>query len=442
MIVRHQQPAGRLLIVNDLERLAPIARSIYSPGPISGVRSFLAGIAEVPRSETKAIIVSHDPACANVEAAIRGLRKVAGDDIPLIFCCEPPYEQLAMRTCDAGANDYVIFPPERSTLRTLILGADATTPAPQTSARAATTGFQGATTGELLRISNALHNVTRRSPEAMTSLAEMICFAFDARAAEIRIANRIGRFGSETLTDENTVMSEPLGPRAKPIGQIRVGASGRGGYHKNDPERLRHYGLLVFRLLENATRQTHWRRLALTDDLTGLPNRRSLMSTLTDKLEAARRIGETLTVLIFDIDDFKRYNDAYGHDAGDEILREVGKLFIACSRKGDVVARYGGDEFVVVFDAEQPRAEGSQHPRRVYDLVKRFKKALDQHTFSRLGPEATGYLTISGGLASFPAQGDQPAQLLEAADQALLKAKEGGKSRFYVVGGGEVDCGD
>ncbi|MCA9256360.1 MAG: hypothetical protein KDA33_12020, partial [Phycisphaerales bacterium] len=122
MIVQSTKAEPRLLIVNDLDRLAPIARNAIAPMPISGVRSMLAGIAAVPRMGSAAILVGHDPECQKTESAIRALRHAAGPDARIIFCCAPAYEQLGMRACENGATDYLIFPPERSALRAALLG--------------------------------------------------------------------------------------------------------------------------------------------------------------------------------------------------------------------------------------------------------------------------------------------------------------------------------
>ncbi|MCB9857889.1 MAG: GGDEF domain-containing protein [Phycisphaerales bacterium] len=439
MIVHSTKTDTRLLIVNDLDRLAPIARNAIAPMPISGVRNILAGIGAVPGMNAAAILVGHDPACRQTEAAIRALRHAAGPDTRIIFCCSPAYEQLAMRVCDVGATDYLIFPPERSALRTALLGEQAEAPEPMAPRSEMPRVSSPVGANEIARIALNLPRVLEKQLDTLGDLAEMIALGIDARGIEVQVGREIGRAGLDAASKHDAKLQELIGPRERPIGRIRAGRSGRGEYTQADREKLKQYGVLIYRMFEAAAKQSQWRKLAFTDDLTRLPNRRRLLAFLKDVLSRSARERESTTVLVFDIDDFKKYNDSYGHDAGDEILREVGKLFVQCSRKTDMVARLGGDEFVVVFwDAEKPRAEGSAHPERVFDILQRFKRALDSHTFSRLGPEAVGCLTISGGLARFPNQGSTPEALLEAADKALLQAKAAGKNRFFVVGGDKV----
>jgi diguanylate cyclase (GGDEF)-like protein len=137
--------------------------------------------------------------------------------------------------------------------------------------------------------------------------------------------------------------------------------------------------------------------------------------------------------MIFDIDDFKHYNDKWGHDAGDEIIRELVKLLRSIIRKGDHVCRIGGDEFAVLFcDPEPPREPGSNHPTTIEILAKRFKEQVQLARFPKLGNEATGVLTISGGLATFPWDGMDADSILLKADQRLLQSKRQGKNSITI----------
>jgi len=183
-------------------------------------------------------------------------------------------------------------------------------------------------------------------------------------------------------------------------------------------------------------------KMATEDDLTGMKNRRYVKEFLRQIMARAEREGSKVTVLIFDIDNFKHYNDVYGHSAGDSILKQASILMQRCCRSHDVVGRVGGDEFAVVF-WDNPREEASEaerramrsdHPKEVIFVAERFRKELNATGMPLLGPEGQGVLTISGGLASFPGDGSRADELFEQADKALLKAKRSGKNRIYLVG--------
>jgi diguanylate cyclase (GGDEF)-like protein len=181
-----------------------------------------------------------------------------------------------------------------------------------------------------------------------------------------------------------------------------------------------------------------YRLLAYRDDLTGAWNRRYLKRFLSDVIGEARERRRPITVMVFDIDDFKRYNDAFGHDAGDVILCETVALLESVIREGDRVCRIGGDEFAVVFADLEPREGGSTLPASVEQLARRFQAQVSAMRFPKLGLEAPGTLSISGGLATFPWDGDDPGALLRLADQRALESKRRGKNHL-TFGPGATD---
>ncbi|MGB0766657.1 MAG: GGDEF domain-containing response regulator [Phycisphaeraceae bacterium] len=169
--------------------------------------------------------------------------------------------------------------------------------------------------------------------------------------------------------------------------------------------------------------------LAMHDELTGLWNRRYFERFLSRVIDHAAEGRQQVTLLVFDIDNFKQYNDAYGHPAGDEILQSTARLIQTLVREHDVVARIGGDEFAVIFwDKGEPRHLGSQHPDNVIGIAKRFQKAICEHKFPKLGKQAVGSLTVSGGLAGFPWDGRTPEELLARADAMAMRSKKQGKN--------------
>jgi GGDEF domain-containing protein len=187
--------------------------------------------------------------------------------------------------------------------------------------------------------------------------------------------------------------------------------------------------------------------LVMQDDLTGLKNRRYLRHFLPTILQKAGQSHCQVTLLLFDLDDFKHYNDTYGHAVGDEVLRQTAKLIRRCCRGQDVVARLGGDEFVVVFwdaagaAAHREEAAGcdrrkscQSHPRQALFMAERLRKEMSAAPFDQLGSHGKGALTISGGLASFPVDAQTAEELFDKADEAMLEAKRSGKNKVLLVG--------
>ena len=227
----------------------------------------------------------------------------------------------------------------------------------------------------------------------------------------------------------------PSAPESSQVAPLRYGHEEHGflaatGTTSDELARWSHW---VACWLELARKQRHLKLLAYKDELSGAWNRRFLRTCLSRELQIARDKRRPLTIMIFDIDDFKHYNDRWGHDAGDEIISEVVRLLNTIIRRGDHVCRIGGDEFAVIFcDPEPPREAGSNHPTTVEILARRFREQVANARFPKLGVEATGVLSISGGLATFPWDASDIDGLLEKADQRLLQSKRHGKNSITI----------
>ena len=163
---------------------------------------------------------------------------------------------------------------------------------------------------------------------------------------------------------------------------------------------------------------------SIRDGLTHLFNRRFMEIALERELRlAARRKGE-LSLLMLDIDHFKRFNDTFGHEAGDQILREVSEILRESVRTEDIVCRYGGEEFLVILPGMG--AEASFH--RAEDIRQRVSKMrLDFHR------EAPKEVTISIGVSTYPQAGQAVEELVRSADRALYSAKERGRNRVVAA---------
>jgi diguanylate cyclase (GGDEF)-like protein len=172
------------------------------------------------------------------------------------------------------------------------------------------------------------------------------------------------------------------------------------------------------RLEEMRLLKNRFQREASTDHLTGLPNRSSFETRLRVELERARRRGQESTVLFFDMDDFKRINDAHGHRVGDEALKLVAEVLRLNTRETDVIARYGGEEFVVLLRGTSPG--------RARYFFGKVKEEIADHSQEILGIR----LSVSAGAVGIPRDDADLEDLLEAADLAMYRAKTQGKNRL------------
>jgi len=154
--------------------------------------------------------------------------------------------------------------------------------------------------------------------------------------------------------------------------------------------------------------------LSRTDDLTGVGNRRFFDAELASRFEHAQRYGRPLTLVMIDIDHFKNVNDTFGHQAGDEVLQHVARVLQRNTRRSDFVARFGGEEFVVLLP-ETALLEGLQ-------VAEKIRAAVPAENLPTR-------VTVSAGVAAIPLQLDTPEELVAAADRALYRAKEKGRNR-------------
>jgi diguanylate cyclase (GGDEF)-like protein len=161
--------------------------------------------------------------------------------------------------------------------------------------------------------------------------------------------------------------------------------------------------------------------MSVTDELTRLANRRELQTRLSMEWDRTKRFSQPLAILMVDIDHFKRYNDVNGHLLGDQALSGVARLLEKNTRKVDTVARFGGEEFVVILPGQdKPTALG---------VAEKLRQAVAEGDFPRMATQPEGRLTITVGVSAHPDDGDDPTQLLDRADLALYVAKRAGRNQ-------------
>lgn len=354
---------------------------------------------------------------------VTSLRQVA-PKLRIIVGCRPADEPLARRALAEGADDYVLEPiqPEDIEQAFGIGSPPAVSPAPV----APTPSLE-----EIVTLGDALRNLGDGAVATLDRLAVLLQRTFNAVGVMIQLDELTCSVGDAG----KPVLEAVIRRQDTPIGRVALARRSRGTYAAATADRLAGYARLIEAVISQAREREHWRELAWTDDLSSLHNRRYFEQAFDELILLAADKRLRLTLLLFDIDDFKSYNDRFGHETGDQLIQEVAVLLKRCTRERDIVVRYGGDEFVVVFwDAEKQRVPGSEHPREPIELTKRFCQAIAKHDFQCLGASAPGPLTISGGLACFPWNGSTRAQLLSAADEALLTAKGTGKNCIYLAG--------
>jgi diguanylate cyclase (GGDEF)-like protein/PAS domain S-box-containing protein len=175
--------------------------------------------------------------------------------------------------------------------------------------------------------------------------------------------------------------------------------------------------------LHNLKLREELREQAIHDPLTGLCNRRYLEENLSRELHRARRGNSPLCVVMLDLDNFKPFNDTFGHDAGDSLLRQLGQMLREKLRKSDIACRYGGDEFVLVLP-DSSLADAERRVEQIRVLVKELQ--------IRQGRPPLDTITVSAGVVTASEHNSTAAELLQAADNAMYTAKQAGRDRVVA----------
>ncbi len=165
--------------------------------------------------------------------------------------------------------------------------------------------------------------------------------------------------------------------------------------------------------------------IAVRDGLTGLFNHRYFQEILTKEAARAARHERDLSLLFLDVDDFKKYNDTYGHQVGDTLLKQLSGIIMGAMREGDLVARYGGEEFVVILP-ETDKKYATQ-------VAEKLRRLVEDHPFRGEESQPGGKVTVSIGVSSWKQDGRTAAALIQHADQGLYRAKGEGKNCVRTI---------
>jgi diguanylate cyclase (GGDEF)-like protein len=159
---------------------------------------------------------------------------------------------------------------------------------------------------------------------------------------------------------------------------------------------------------------------ATTDALTGLYNRRYFFERAREAAQSAIKYNTSISIFIFDIDHFKKYNDMHGHPEGDYLLKDLSRILKENSRSGDVIARYGGEEFIVLMpDTDKDGA---------LKYAEKIRKIIENYPFRHREKQPLGYVSVSGGVAAFPFDASSIDAVIRRADEALYESKRSGRN--------------
>jgi len=232
------------------------------------------------------------------------------------------------------------------------------------------------------------------------------------------------KFDSETQFKTRSILCAPLISRGRTIGVVEIINRLGGRFTQGDLEILLTLVEPCAIAIENAMLFQRAEQLTITDDLTKLFNSRYLNLYIGREIKRCKRHGIPLSVIFLDLDGFKGVNDQYGHLAGSRTLTEVGAILAQAVRESDILARYGGDEFVAVLP-ETP-------PSGALVIAERIRKAIEGHRFlSEQGLAAR--ISASFGIASYPDHALTPEGLIQKADQAMYRVKERDKNGIEVA---------
>jgi diguanylate cyclase (GGDEF)-like protein len=263
-----------------------------------------------------------------------------------------------------------------------------------------------------------IDGTTHRDPSSIASMAVKNKLALpaggDFREGDVPVFSH-----AMSMREYESLLVLPLLVKDEVIGTFTVAAHRAGAFPGDRREMLGVIANQVAISLQNARMVQALEEQATTDGLTGLVNHRTFQERFSSMLGRAERHELPISLILTDIDHFKKVNDTYGHPTGDEVLRRVAAILKASARKIDIVARYGGEEFALVLEAT-----GREGARQ---LAERIRAEVGQQTFqSSKGPFKA---TLSLGVATYPDDAREKAEIIARADKSLYAAKHGGRNR-------------
>jgi diguanylate cyclase (GGDEF)-like protein len=264
------------------------------------------------------------------------------------------------------------------------------------------------------RFKTVLRELKRLQSEEQLSSAEVILLLFTVRhALKLILLPRPESAGLLTGIDSSD--ADQLGSLLTRLGLVFLETSSRT---VDDLE------LPADSNVEYALRYERARQMAITDSLTGLHNFGYFRDRLTEECRRAERYQRLLSLIIFDLDHFKRYNDTHGHPAGNDVLKGVANILRHEARETDLVARYGGEELVIVLP--------ETNRKTAWDVAERIRQRVSERSFETPYAATPEHVTLSAGVATFPVDATHEEELISRADASLYAAKSSGRNRVVA----------
>jgi diguanylate cyclase (GGDEF)-like protein len=233
----------------------------------------------------------------------------------------------------------------------------------------------------------------------------------------------------QTFASGTTAVYVPLRAPAGPLGVLALVSPPGRGFAQQHLDFLTSLCSEAALAIENAQLRSELRRLAVTDPLTGLPNRREIERLLAVEVERAARHNRPLSLMMVDLDDLKQVNDEHGHAAGDEVLVALARMIQQGLRSSEIAGRVGGDEFTVLLPETEPRQAAALAER----LIEGLPEALRDWPDLPEAAEIARMVGVSIGIAGNDDGPVSPDKLAARADAALYDAKRSGKNRVCAV---------
>lgn len=487
MHTQNQQLRTSVLVVDD-PHTARLVRRAVDGIDVLQVDSYLHALGYIPSHDVVAILSSVQGIKPDMSATISAIKKLA-PKARLILVAEANMEADAMRAVRLGAYEYLVNPVSEEMLAKALSGIEIREPvevdagdelnevlsAEEAEEETATVNASEPASDESVHAQDeeaeeqavteedqpvrgaaGVKPKAESAPESIPQAGDL-SYTSGAALGDIDLVEHLLRRKPDLYKLALSIIRQQTQDTTLRWGnkadESSVGksaavqyASQTMGYlisDKADESVLEAYAAWLSRWLTLENQIQDLNEQAFTDSLTGVRNRRYFERRFNSILNQARNDRFQVTLMIYDIDNFKQFNDQFGHMLGDKILTDAAQLMQSMARKDDVVARIGGDEFAVIFwDAEPPRQTGehSWHPNSFASIAKRYREAICQKTYPSLSG-APDTITISGGLASYPWDGQTAEELIAVADKMLLRSKSEGKNVLTLGPGARRLCG-